>query len=89
MDQQRNVYRIAEQIGQIGIRRRTAYDLVEGIARVRMIGTAINMAGRKWIDTHPRQMAWLKSQAVTPEAAVEEAMRWSEKEFSDPFFQRS
>ena len=86
--EQRRVWRIAEQIGQIGRgRRRRAFELLESDdQRSTFIGCELKVHGERWARNNPEAMAWLESRGISRAAAIASHEDWLQREMSNPFF---
>jgi len=84
---QKAVWREAERLGEVGIVRRSVYEVVDDPAtRVLVIGGDIAAGGESFIRSHPQQIAWLESQGVSVEEAIHRHRDWKAREMADPFW---
>jgi len=84
--EQRKIWAKARQGSNAGRKRKSVYDAVPTEERIGLIGSALSATGGRWAATHTRQMAWLKSQGITPEEAVRRHREWLAREAADPWF---
>ena len=80
-----------QRLGEVGRRRRDAFEVVSDQQRVRMLGTLLGkkeVSLKEWSRTgNLRWLDWLRNQNVTQSQAVQVAEEWRKKELSDPFWE--
>lgn len=75
---QKEGFAAAQEIGNVGKRavRKSAFDVVDHDARVRMIGFDWQSGGEAWARRYPQKVEWLKSQGITLDEAAAAADVW-------------
>lgn len=85
-DDLRSLVNDLQERSQPDKKRTTAYDQVDPVNRVLLIGSALSVGGEKWRVSHGRQVDWLRSQGITVEEAIrrhrerlerDRAMHWA------------
>lgn len=71
---------------RIGIERKTAFDVADDDARLRMIGCNIGAFGPRYLDRYPEQAEWLAGKGLTPADAVSRYAAWRAEQLAHPFW---
>lgn len=65
---------------------RSIYDGLSRRDRMVLIGSAVSVAGDKWLVDHPRQAAWLMQEQIAASECVKLHEEHYQKEMQDPFW---
>ena len=66
---------------------RSIYDGLSRLDRMMLIGSAVSVAGDKWLVDHPRQSQWLMQEQIAASDCVKLHEEHYQTEMQDPFWQ--
>jgi hypothetical protein len=81
------VIRSLQEIQNVGAERKTAFDIVDDAARLRLIGCNIGAFGDGYLAKYPDQAAWLAGKGLTEADAVSNYAAWRAEQLSHPFWE--